>query len=397
MTRTGTILRKEFKDTLRDRRTLITMIVIPLAVIPLMIGLVTKIGQRMSEKAEAEVSKVAFVGQDNAPQLYDRLAADSLVELRTDVPVDRIDTLIRSDSLDGAVVVPSDFLSTIDADRQGQVTIYFRSSNSLNVTEERLKDALEAYDKEIVSERIRRLDLDAKLFDAVAITEHDVSSLQEVLGKTVGGFLPYMFVILCFTGAMYPGIDLGAGEKERGTLETILSSPANRLDIVLGKFVVVATIGLLSALLSMVGLYLGVRAVADIPPEFLEVIFDILNVKVAVLVGSLLLPLAAFFASLILAFSIHAKSFKEAQSLLTPLSILVIMPVAIGLMPGVELNAVTALVPVLNVSLATKEVIAGTAVPGLLAITYVSLFVLAAASLAFCVKAFNREETLFRT
>jgi len=397
MTRTGTILRKEFKDTLRDRRTLITMIVIPLAVIPLMIGLVTKIGQRMSEKAEAEVSKVAFVGQDNAPQLYDRLAADSLVELRTDVPVDRIDTLIRSDSLDGAVVVPSDFLSTIDADRQGQVTIYFRSSNSLNVTEERLKDALEAYDKEIVGERIRRLDLDAKLFDAVAITEHDVSSLQEVLGKTVGGFLPYMFVILCFTGAMYPGIDLGAGEKERGTLETILSSPANRLDIVLGKFVVVATIGLLSALLSMVGLYLGVRAVADIPPEFLEVIFDILNVKVAVLVGSLLLPLAAFFASLILAFSIHAKSFKEAQSLLTPLSILVIMPVAIGLMPGVELNAVTALVPVLNVSLATKEVIAGTAVPGLLAITYVSLFVLAAASLAFCVKAFNREETLFRT
>ncbi len=100
---------------------------------------------------------------------------------------------------------------------------------------------------------------------------------------------------------------------------------------------------------------------------------------------------------MILALAIQAKSFKEAQSTLTPLSIVVIMPVMFGLLPGIELNAQTAMIPVLNVSLATKEVIAGTINPVHLVISYVSLFALAAASLWFCVVWFNREETLFRS
>ena len=260
-----------------------------------------------------------------------------------------------------------------------------------------MRDAVNGYDEEIVDGRIRRLSLDPNLFDAIATHARDVSTIQEVLGKTVGGILPYMFVIFMFTGAMYAGIDLSAGEKERGTLETLLSSPASRIEIVLGKFVVVTTIGLASALISMVGLYLGVRgAIGDIPQEALDVIWDILSVKVVAMIATLLLPLAAFFSATILALAIQAKSFKEAQSTLTPLSIVVILPVMLGLLPGIELNAQTAMIPVLNVSLATKDVIAGTIDPVHLVISYLSLFALAAASLWFCVVWFNREETLFR-
>jgi sodium transport system permease protein len=397
MTRTWTIFRKEFIDTIRDKRTLITMIVVPLAVIPLLIGVMAKLGQSMQQKAEADKSTIAFLGPEYAPELFDRISADTLFEIRTDVAESEIDTLIRADSLNGAIVVPASFGDLVATEGEAALSIYFRSSNQLNVTERRMRDIIEAYDDDIVANRIRSRDLDARIFDAIEIVAIDISSLQEVLGKTVGGFLPYMFILLAFTGSMYPGIDLGAGEKERGTLETILSSPASRLDIVLGKFFVVTLIGLASALLSILGLYLGVRATTDIPQQFLDVVWDILNLKVVGIIASLLVPLAAFFSALILALSVNSKSFKEAQSTLTPLSILVILPVAIGLMPGIELNATTALIPVLNVSLATKEVIAGTIQPLHLTLCYISLVVLAAAGIGFCVKWFNREETLFRT
>ena len=397
MTRTLTIFKKEFTDTMRDKRTIITMIIVPLAVIPLLIGLLANLAQRMQEKAEAEKSTIAFIGTEFAPNLHGRIVAETLFVLVSGIAESDIDTLIRSDSLDGAIVVPASFGDLVSADVRASLSIYFRSSNQLNVTERRLRDAIEEYDDDIVSGRIRARNLDEQLFDAIEIVPVDIASLQEVLGKTVGGFLPYLFIILAFTGSMYPGIDLGAGEKERGTLETILSSPASRLEIVLGKFFVVALVGISSALLSMLGLYLGVRATADIPPQVLDVIWNILNVKVVLMIASLLLPLTAFFAAVILGLSIHSKSFKEAQSTLTPLSIVVIVPVAIGLLPGIDLTVTTALIPVLNVSLATKEVIAGTIQPLHLTLSYISLTVLASAGIAFCVKWFNREETLFRT
>lgn len=129
----------------------------------------------------------------------------------------------------------------------------------------------------------------------------------------------------------------------------------------------------------------------------MTVVWDILNPQIIGMIASLLIPLAAFFAAAILAISINSKSFKEAQSSLVPMNFIVIVPVLIGLMPGIELTRLTALVPILNVSLATKEVIAGTIDPFQLTLVYVSLFVLAGLSIWFCVKWFNREETLFRT
>ncbi|MBT3604007.1 MAG: ABC transporter permease, partial [Candidatus Latescibacteria bacterium] len=111
---------------------------------------------------------------------------------------------------------------------------------------------------------------------------------------------------------------------------------------------------------------------------------------------SLLLPLTIFFAAALLAISIFAKSFKEAQSLMTPLNLFIILPVFVGLLPGIELTSLTALIPVLNVSLATKEVLAGTITMPLLLEVYASLILLAGLSLFFCAKWFDRESVIFR-
>ena len=397
MTRTATIFKKELTDILRDKRTILTMIVIPLALVPILLTLVFKVAQRQQRIAEGEEIQIALIGGDFAPRLAELVVADTQFTIVEGVAEADIESKIREDSLDGALVIPPHFPDRIETDAQASVKIYYRSSNTLNVTAPKLRETIEAYDEEIVSDRIRRLELDENLFDAIEIETSDVSTQQEVFGKAAGGFLPYMFILFMFTGAMYPGIDLGAGEKERGTLETLLSSPASRLEIVVGKFLVVSLAGFTSALLAMVGMYFGVRGIGEIPPEAMEVIWNILSVKVVAMILTLLLPLAVFFGAAILAVSVYSKSFKEAQSSLTPISIVIIIPVVLGLLPGMELNLTTAMIPILNVSLATKDVIAGTINPIHLVVSYVSLLLLAAASVAFAVKWFNREETLFRT
>jgi len=166
--------------------------------------------------------------------------------------------------------------------------------------------------------------------------------------------------------------------------------------ILLGKFGVVVLAGVGSALISIIGLYFGISQVGEIPPEIVEVILGILEIKSILLLLSLLLPLTMFFAGIMLSLSMFAKTFKEAQSILTPMNFLVIVPVAIGLIPGITLDPKTALIPVLNVSLATKEIVAGTIDFGLLIEVYASLAVLAGLSLFLASRIFLRESVIFR-
>ncbi|MCH7855883.1 MAG: ABC transporter permease [Gemmatimonadetes bacterium] len=398
MGRTLVIAKKEMKDTLRDRRTMLLLVVFPMVVMPALMLLILRFTERQAESADAEYVEIALIGDEYAPGLRQAVAADTQIVVVPGVRPDDVRNLIRRDSLDGAIVVPSDFQDRVDADAQASMMILFQSSRSFDVTERRLRDVVEAYDDEIVSGRISRLALDPDLFDAIDTQEVDLATLQEVLGQQVGGFLPYLFVIFMLTAAMNVGIDLSAGEKERGTLETLLSSPATRFEIVVGKFLVISLVAIASAFAAIVSISLVVRfgIGEEIPPEIMEVIWSILNVKVIAMLATLLIPLAAFFASAVLAIAIMAKSFKEAQGSLMPLMMVVIVPVLLGVLPGMELNARTALVPILNVSLATKDVISGTINPLHLAISYASLFALAGLSLWFCVKWFSREETLFR-
>ena len=103
------------------------------------------------------------------------------------------------------------------------------------------------------------------------VRTENVAPPEKVGGNMIGGLIPYLFIILCFTGAMYPAMDLTAGEKERGTMETILCSPVARTDLVLGKFLVVLTASLTAALISMISMGLtfvvgGILMGAAVPP-----------------------------------------------------------------------------------------------------------------------------------
>lgn len=391
-----TIFRKEFTDTVRDRRTLFIMVIFPLLLFPLLFGGITKLQVSQMKKVEEKILRVALINAAGAPGFEAMVSASRGMRITPQIVADSAQPFLQRDSLDAVVIVAADFRDKVESLNAGTMTVMFKSGDDYDIVKRRLHDLLRNYEKQLITSRFAKLKLDQTIVSAVHVEERDVASIKERVGKVLGGFIPYLFVIFCFMGSMYPAIDLAAGEKERGTIETLLTAPVSRFQILLGKFAVVVLAGILSAVISMIGLYTAVSQVKEMPQEMLTAVMSILDVQSILLTLSLLLPLTVFFAGFLLSLSMFAKSYKEAQSLISPLTIVVILPVAIGMVPGIGLTPTTALIPVLNVSLATKEIIAGTIEPGLLALVYISLIVLAALSLWMCTQWFNREETIFR-
>ncbi len=390
------IFKKELKDTLRDRRTLASMIIIPLLLFPLLIGISSRIMLSQIQKAKGKVLTVGLLTYGNAGEFQKILWNDPRVRVLEGLTLDSARARFEQDSLDAYFSFAPDFDRMVDSLGRGDVSMYFKSTEQRDIETSRARQILTAYDDTLRARRLQKLHIDARLIEPVEVHEVNLASAKERLAEVIGGFLPYLFIIFCFMGSMYPAIDLAAGEKERGTLETLLTSPASRLEILLGKFGVVILTGITTAVVALFGMYLGIIQIKEIPPELMRTVMEILQLRSALLLLSLLLPLTIFFAGVLLSLSIMAKSYKEAQSIISPAMIVVIVPAFVGLMPGVTLDWTTALVPILNVSLATKAIISDTATPLLLGEVYLSSIVLAGLSLFGCAKVFDREGTLFR-
>lgn len=390
------IFKKELKDTLRDRRTLASMIIIPLLLFPLLIGISSRIMMSQIQKAQGKVLIVGLMTQGNATEFRRILLNDPRVRVLEDLSLDSARARFETDSLDAYFSFARDFDRMVDSLGRGDVSMYFKSTEQRDIETGRARQLLTAFTDSLRARRLQKLHVDARLIEPVDVHEVNFASAKEKLAGAIGGFLPYLFIIFCFMGSMYPAIDLAAGEKERGTLETLLTSPANRMEILLGKFGVVILTGITTAIVALFGLYLGIIQIKEIPPELLKSVMDILQLRTVLLLLSLLLPLTIFFAGVLLSLSIMAKSYKEAQSIISPAMIVVIVPAFVGLMPGVTLDWTTALIPILNVSLATKAIISDTATPMLMGEVYLSSIVLAGLSLFGCAKVFGRESMLFR-
>ncbi|MBT3602127.1 MAG: ABC transporter permease, partial [Candidatus Latescibacteria bacterium] len=263
---------KELKDTLRDRRTIITMVLIPLLLFPVLMTIVTKVTSSQTKKAQEKTIKVGLIAQNNAAAFRDILLNRDDMEIHEDIAIEDIESMIKEDKLDAVIRIDAQFDQQVADQKSGDIHLHFKSSKDLNVTRRRLTPLINDYEEQLVTDRFDRLYLDRNIGDAIKTHRHDVASDQEKFGKAVGGFLPYMFIIFCFMGCMYPAIDLGAGEKERGTLETLLASPASRFQILLGKFGVVALAGLTSTCLTFIGIFVAVSQHREIVEKLTDVI-----------------------------------------------------------------------------------------------------------------------------
>ncbi len=391
-----TVFRKELKDSLRDRRTVITMIIVPLLMFPVMIGLTSRFIMSHEAKAQVRELKVGVLAGNNAGKFVEMLNEQENILIFEQIQLEEGQALVASDSLNAFIVFHEEFNRQISELGQGEITFYLKETEEREIEIDRILELLGEYEELLRIDRFEALNLDISIIETLAVSKVNLATPKEQLADMVGGILPYMFILFCFMGSMYPSIDLAAGEKERGTLETLLTSPVNRFQILIGKFGVVVLTGISSAAVSLFGLYLGIRYISSIPAEFVDMAMSILEPGSILILLSLLLPLSVFFAGLLLSISFTAKTYKEAQSKIGPLFPVIIIPAFIGMMPGMNLNASTALIPILTVSLATRTIMAGQADVSIMIIVYLSLAVYAGAALFLCSKTFSRESAILQ-
>ncbi len=390
------IFKKELTDVLRDKRTLFFMIVIPVIVMPLIFIGSIKFQEYQSKKSDEKVLNIGLINKTSDSQIRDYLLDQKGVYLVEDIDLDSLELGIKNDSLQGGLYIHKNFINDISANAMGEVEVYYKSSDLMRKAKNRINNALEIYKNKVVSERLSQFNVDKDLLEPLDIINKDISTKKETIGKAIGGLIPYMLVIFIFLGAMYPAIDLGAGEKERGSLETLLSSPATKFEITVGKLMVVSLAGMVSGLISVVGISAPFYFLGNIPDQIKSTVLEIISPFIIVSVIILMIPIAIFFASMLLSISFYARSFKEAQSLMGPLNIIIIVPLMLTLGPGIEIDHITALIPLINVGLLTKEILAGSAQPIYFIETLSSLLFFAAIGIRFSVYWFNKENTIFR-
>lgn len=234
-----------------------------------------------------------------------------------------------------------------------------------------------------------------KLPDEVAMTTMNVSHDPGMGGKIFGSLVPVLIIVTLIFGAMYPAIDLTAGEKERGTLETILTVPIHRNELLMGKFLTVSSFALVTGMLNLFSMMLTYSlGLIQMGALAGAVKFNISTSAFLVLFASML-PLSLFISSTVLSVCIFARSFKEAQNLVTPFYLLLIFPALFALAPGIQLNGALALIPVLNVSLLFKEVMFGNMPINPIFAVFLSNSVFAFIGISLVSKLFNAEEVLF--
>ena len=390
------IFKKELTDVLRDRRTLFFMIAMPVIVMPLIFIGSLKFQEYQNKKSEEKILNIAIVNESDDIQIRDYILNQKGVNLIENIDADSLEKGIKSDSLQGGLYIGKNFLNNISTNQMGAVEIYYKSSDLMSKAKKRINNALDQYKNEVVAERLLRFDIDKNLLEPLQIIDKDMSTKKETIGKALGGLVPYMLVIFIFLGAMYPAIDLGAGEKERGSLETLLSSPATKFEITVGKLMVVSLTGLVSGLISVVGITAPMYFIDNIPDQIKSTVLEIISPFMIISVIFLMIPIAIFFASMLLSISFYARSFKEAQSLMGPLNIIIIVPLMLTLGPGIEIDHITALIPLINVGLLTKEILAGSVEPIYFIETLSSLLFFAVIGIRFSVYWFNKENTIFR-
>lgn len=405
-----TVYLKELKDSLRDRRTLISVILVPTIIMPALMFGVGKIAAGIFSKAREETPSVMILGGEDSPGVMDQLKQSRKIRI---IPSSaEWKQQISEKKIRAAVQIPPGFEEGLKSGETAPVVIYnyggeLKSGFAVGELERFFRDLRER----TVAARLAERSLPASLIKPFDVKRENVAPPEKVGGNLLGGIVPYVIIILCFTGAMYPAMDLTAGEKERGTMETLLCSPVPRIDLVLGKFLMVLTGSLAAMVLALTSMGLSAMAagllfvnqgggkLAAAGQAKAAAVMSLPTIDPMGVFGvvAMVLPMAVFFSALLFAVSLFAKSHKEAQSYTAPLIFVVIMPAVIGMLPGIELNTRLALVPILNLSLVCKEMLSGVWHWQYISLIFGSSCLYAAIALGLAVKMFNREDVIFRS
>lgn len=398
----GTIYAKELADSLRDRRTLVSTLLVPTLLMPVLILGVGTVALRVVSKARQEVPRIMVVGGADSPGIRAELERSG--KFRVETASADWKSLISERKVRAAVEIPEGFERALESGSAPPVTLYdFEGELNSGLAVGQLRNFFTGLRERTTAKLLAARGLPASVARPFEVRQSNVAPPERTGGNLVGGILAYIIITFCVIGAMYPAMDLAAGEKERGTMETLLCSPASRTDIVLGKFLMVLTGSLAAVACSLISLVVTLAVVGGAlgmgPGGAARGAGVSMTVDPLGLLGvlAMVIPVSVLFSAVLFTVSLFAKSYKEAQTYAQPVVFIGIIPLGIGTFPGIDLNLRLAMVPVLNISLVCKEMLSGVWHWGYIAAIFATTAVYAAAALALAVRMFKSEGVIFRT
>lgn len=360
-------LGKELRETLRDRRTLMVMVLFPVVVYPMLSLVMTQVMTEREKTQEARPSQVAVMGAGPVvEEIRRRLSADSKtfvlvpVAVPADVETGHVDAIVDGPTAD----VPARLSVLYDASR-----------DESRRAEQRLSKLLGEMLPEGCTPRF-------------TVEGKDLASGAKLGGYVLSKALPALIILMVLLGAFYPAIDVTAGERERGTLETLLAAPVRRFDLLLGKVLAVTTLAVLTGLLNLLSMSITVLHALHLAAP--EAVLPVPWTRV-IATSLVVFPSGFLFAATFVAIGSMARGFKEAQNLLMPVYVLTLVPTLAAAVGDLDLRGMVALVPGMNVTLLAREIILGRATIGQVLAVLGSTLVIGAVAVGFATRFYQSE------
>ena len=367
-----TLVKKEMLDVLRDKKTVLMMLVVPLVLYPLIYIGVMQVMAFISSNMETQNYKIVVEAQDEGALLSKLAEAKTQNKQNTqkeatekeatekeadDAPSYEI-TIVDAASISDYETALNE--EEIDAYISGQMQegkmqydVYYLSSETNSAyAADLVMDILDELREDMTRQKLTDEGMNVQaILEPISYEKQDTASSEQSLGSIMGSILPFMLVVSLLIGTMYPAIDTTAGERERGTLETILTLPVTNRQLILSKFITVAAIGVVSALLNI----LSMGAIAVYMYKLMDLQTEVAALDLAKFVPAILVCVLAVFAfslfisAITMCVTSFAKSYKEANNYITPLMLVVMFVGYVGFIPNLELTQTMAMVPVANI------------------------------------------------
>jgi len=402
MSKWQVLLIKEIKHLFRDTKTIVQTVVVPTFITPLLLG---AIFWYVGSIANEETKKTYDISTYSAIEsnLITQLAESDRLNILPEDSITNVITSVTEGNSEIGLVLDENFSENLTTDNSAKITIYSKNIDTFSQAKSLVTNIIDDFEDAERNDRLAALNLTNEYVNPIFIEEEDLTTEEESAGSIFGAILALFFVMYVMSGSTYPAVDLGAGEKERGTMETLISTNISSVDIIIGKMLSVTTSAVLTATFSMLGFAIPMVIIflfyADSVNEYLfSLLSALLNPVAFLAVFILIIPLSVFMGAFLLAISVYAKTPKEAGLLLGNVLIIFIVPCYIPLInPGLELDFVGALIPCYNLALLTNNLIAGTVDWFLYSVSFISTIVYCCIAIYVTYIMFDDENVIFRS